>query len=241
MMRALIALFALALLAAAPPPAARERAAERERMVLAIENMAAVEDPRLPRRIDPKVLAAMREVPRHLLVPADVRAHAYGNHPLPIGYDATISQPYMVAVMTHLLGAKPSDVVLEVGTGSGYQAAVLSRLVRHVYSIEIVQPLAERAGRQLAELGYANVSVRAGDGYKGWPERAPFDRIIVTAGADHMPKPLIDQLKPGGRMVIPLGPSPESLELTVVTKDRNGKTWHRRLMPVRFVPLTRAD
>jgi protein-L-isoaspartate(D-aspartate) O-methyltransferase len=239
MRRARLALLLAAVVGAAPPPAASERAAEREAMVLSVANLAAVEGPREQRRIDPKVLAAMRKVPRHLLVPEDVRADAYANRPLPIGHEATISQPYIVALMSHLLRARPTDKVLEVGTGSGYQAAILSGLAREVYSIEIVAPLARRAAAQLAELGYANVHVRAGDGYKGWPSEAPFDRIIVTAGADHIPQPLLDQLKPGGRMVIPLGRSQDSLALTVVDKDASGRITRRELLPVRFVPLTR--
>jgi protein-L-isoaspartate(D-aspartate) O-methyltransferase len=169
-----------------------------------------------------------------------VRSHAYRNTPLPIGYEQTISQPYIVALMTDLLDVRPEHVVLEVGTGSGYQAAVLGELVRQVYTIEIVVPLAEQAKRQLAELGYGNVSVRAGDGYLGWPEHGPFDRIIVTAGASHVPQPLIEQLKPGGRMVIPVGRSINRLDLTVVEKGKNGKLKRRRILPVAFVPLTRA-
>jgi len=230
---------ALALIAAAPTGQA-ERAAERELMVLTIENMAATAGAGESRSIDRKVLSAMRKVPRHLLVPEEVRARAYQNTPLPIGYDATISQPYIVALMTHLLDVEPGHKVLEVGTGSGYQAAVLAHLVDHVYSIEIVEPLAVRAAEQLKALGYANVSVRAGDGYAGWPEQAPFDRIIVTAGADHIPQPLVDQLKPGGRMVIPLGDTDDELRLTLITKDRKGRISKRPLLPVRFVPLTRS-
>lgn len=220
-------------------PAAAERAKERELMVLSIENLAATAGPASSRRIDPKVLRVMRQVPRHLLVPEEVRAHAYQNTALPIGFEQTISQPYIVALMTDLLDVKPDHAVLEVGTGSGYQAAVLSPLVRQVYTIEIVEPLAQQASRRLAELGYANVTVRAGDGYAGWPEHAPFDRIIVTAGADHLPRPLIDQLRPGGRMVIPVGTSRNSLELTVVDKDRKGRIRKRQVLPVAFVPLTR--
>jgi protein-L-isoaspartate(D-aspartate) O-methyltransferase len=229
-------LLALAALALAPPP---ERAQERELMVLTIESLAASAGPASIRTLDRKVLAAMRKVPRHLLVPEEVRAEAYRNTPLPIGYEQTISQPYIVALMTDLLDARPEHVVLEVGTGSGYQSAVLGELVRQVYTIEIVEPLAERAKRQLAELGYTNVTVRAGDGYLGWPEQAPFDRIIVTAGASHVPQPLIDQLKPGGRMVIPVGRSINRLDLTVVEKGRDGKLKTRRILPVAFVPLTR--
>ncbi|HEX8376009.1 MAG TPA: protein-L-isoaspartate(D-aspartate) O-methyltransferase [Geminicoccaceae bacterium] len=224
------------LLAAAAP--AQDRAGERELMVLTVANMAETAGT-AARSLDPAVLRAMREVPRHLFVPEEARRFAYQNRPLPIGQGQTISQPYIVALMTHLLQARPEHRVLEVGTGSGYQAAILSRLVRRVHSIEIVEPLAARAKARLGELGYANVEVRGGDGYAGWPERAPFDRIIVTAGADHIPAPLLDQLRPGGRMVIPLGRDPDALELTLVDKDLKGKLRKRALLPVRFVPLTR--
>ncbi|HEY0130498.1 MAG TPA: protein-L-isoaspartate(D-aspartate) O-methyltransferase, partial [Allosphingosinicella sp.] len=195
-------LLALPLLLAAAP--AQDRAAERELMVLTVANMAETAGLQ-SRRIDPAVLRAMREVPRHLFVPEEARPFAYENRPLPIGHEQTISQPYIVALMTDLLKARPGDVVLEVGTGSGYQAAILSRLGARVHSIEIVEPLATRAKARLAELGYADVEVRGGDGYAGWPERAPFDRIIVTAGASHVPQPLIDQLRTGGKIVIPVG------------------------------------
>jgi protein-L-isoaspartate(D-aspartate) O-methyltransferase len=218
-----------------------ERAAERELMVLTIESLAATAGPASISSIDPKVLGAMRKVPRHLLVPEEVRALAYRNTPLPIGHEQTISQPYIVALMTDLLDVRPEHAVLEVGTGSGYQAAVLGELVREVYTIEIVAPLAERATSQLAALGYGNVKVRAGDGYVGWPEHASFDRIIVTAGASHVPQPLIDQLKPGGRIVIPVGRSSNKLDLTVVEKARNGRLRTRRILPVAFVPLTRGS
>jgi protein-L-isoaspartate(D-aspartate) O-methyltransferase len=229
------------LLAAFALAGAADRAAERENMVLTIENLAATAGAMGATSIDPKVLRAMRKVPRHLLVPEEVRSSAYQNTPLPIGYDQTISQPYIVALMTHLLEVEPGHRVLEVGTGSGYQAAVLAELVRQVHTIEIVEPLAERSKRQLAELGYRNVSVRAGDGYLGWPEHAPFDRIIVTAGADHVPKPLVAQLRPGGRMVIPVGRTLNTLDLTVIEKQPNGRLRTRRVLPVAFVPLTRRS
>ena len=234
-MRRLLPLLAFLLL----PAASADRAPERELMVLTVENLAATVGPTGIRQLDRKVLAAMRQVPRHLLVPEEVRARAYQNVPLPIGYEQTISQPYIVALMTDLLDVEPRHKVLEVGTGSGYQAAILSGLVDKVYTIEIVEPLAARAAKQLAELGYRNVTVRAGDGYAGWPEHAPFDRIIVTAGADHVPQPLIDQLRPGGRMVIPVGRSWNQLDLTVLEKDRNGRIRKRKVLPVAFVPLTR--
>jgi protein-L-isoaspartate(D-aspartate) O-methyltransferase len=223
----------------AAAPVEHERSAERELMVLTVKNLAATAGVRPARQIDAKVTEVMRQVPRHLLVPEAVRAEAYDNTALPIGHGATISQPFIVALMTDVLDVRSTDRVLEVGTGSGYQAAILSRLAGRVYSIEIVAPLAERAARQLAELGYGNVTVRSGDGYAGWPEHAPFDRIIVTAGADHVPQPLIDQLRPGGRMVIPVGRNPDGLQLTLVTKNAQGRVRTRRLLPVSFVPLTR--
>ena len=229
-------LLAPLVLAAAP---AADRATERELMVLTVANMAETAGLAEPRRLDPEVLAALREVPRHQFVPEEARRFAYENRPLPIGHEQTISQPYIVALMTHLLKAGPADNVLEIGTGSGYQAAILSRIARQVHTIEIVEPLAAQASERLRALGYANVEVRSGDGYAGWPERAPFDRIIVTAGADHIPKPLLDQLRPGGRMVIPLGGKPDTLELTLVDKDSRGRVRKRALLPVRFVPLTR--
>jgi protein-L-isoaspartate(D-aspartate) O-methyltransferase len=237
-MKRLLPLALAALAAAAPAPS--DRAAERNLMVLTVENLAATAGPENVRRLDPAVLRAMRKVRRHMLVPEEVRSQAYRNIPLPIGHEQTISQPYIVGLMTDLLDVRSEHKVLEVGTGSGYQAAVLSALVRQVYTIEIVEPLAARASRQLAELGYGNVTVRAGDGYAGWREHAPFDRIIVTAGADHVPQPLIDQLKPGGRMVIPVGTSLNTLDLTVLTKDRRGRLKKQRVLPVAFVPLTRS-
>lgn len=191
-------------------------------------------------RSDPRILRVIGEVPRHLLVPGSQRPFAYQNRALPIGEDQTISQPSLVALMTHLLRPKESDVMLEVGTGSGYQAAILSRLVAHVYTIEIVEPLARQSERRLADLGYANVTVRHGDGYAGWPEHAPFDGIIVTAGAPHVPKPLLEQLKPGGRMVIPVGPAGAIQQLKLFSKDSRGRVMEEEIIPVRFVPLTRG-
>ena len=196
------------------------------------------EHPGLPGRFDPRVKDAIARVPRHLFVPPAQRPHAYENRPLPIGHEQTISQPYVVALMTDLLKPGKQDRVLEIGTGSGYQAAVLAELVRSVYTIEIVEPLAVEARQRLDRLGYRNVEVRTGDGYKGWEERAPFDAIMVTAGADEVPPPLLRQLKPGGRMVIPVGPA-ESLYLTLIEKQADGSIRSRRIVPVRFVPLTR--
>ncbi|GAB4354029.1 MAG: protein-L-isoaspartate(D-aspartate) O-methyltransferase [Methylohalobius sp. ZOD2] len=188
--------------------------------------------------LDPRVKNALREVPRHLFVDPAHRHQAYKNRPLPIGYGQTISQPYIVALMTALLEPQPDHTVLEIGTGSGYQAAVLSRLVKKVYTVEIIEPLAEQARNRLRELGYANVEVRLGDGYHGWKEHAPFDGIVVTAAASHIPQPLVQQLKPGGRMIIPVGGHFLTQSLLRVEKDRRGQVITRQLLPVRFVPLT---
>ena len=232
---ALVAALAAALSAAAE----RDFTAAREAMVRTIEGLAkTVPIAGGPREIDPAILAAMRHVPRHALVPDEVRDAAYDDRPLPIGQGQTISQPYIVALMTDLAEPEKHHVVLEVGTGSGYQAAVLSRLVKQVVSIEIVEPLARRAAAQLGALGYDNVTVRHGDGYRGAPDHAPFDSIVVTAGAPHVPPPLVYQLKPGGRMVIPVGPERSSQVLTLVEKDLDGSVRTRPLLPVRFVPLT---
>ncbi|MCL6564825.1 MAG: protein-L-isoaspartate(D-aspartate) O-methyltransferase [Acidobacteriia bacterium] len=188
-----------------------------------------------------RVLEALRRVPRHRLVPPEQRPHAYEDRPLPIGYGQTISQPYVVARMTELLDPQPTDRVLEVGTGSGYQAAVLAELVAEVFTIEIVEPLGRQAEQRLRELGYANIHVRIGDGYLGWPEQAPFDAVIVTAAPDHIPEPLLEQLKPGGRMVIPVGARYQTQELLLITKGAKGPRDIRiqRVMPVIFVPLVR--
>ena len=189
---------------------------------------------------DEQVLAAMRKVPRHEFVPERWVDSAYDDGPLPIGYDQTISQPYIVALMTELLQLTPQSKVLEVGTGSGYQAAVLAEIAREVYSIEIIEPLAASAAERLKRLGYNKVQVKLGDGYLGWLEHAPFDAIIVTAGAAHVPPPLIEQLKPGGRMVIPIGEVPGQQSLLLVEKSATGKVTQQRVAPVAFVPLTRA-
>lgn len=189
--------------------------------------------------ISPAVLAVMGTIPRHPFVPEELRASAYEDRPLPIGSGQTISQPYIVALMTDLLRLPANAVVLEVGTGSGYQAAVLAKLATRVYSIEIIPELAASAEQRLSRLGYDNVQVRAGDGYAGWPDAAPFDGILVTAGAPHIPPPLIEQLKPGGRMVIPEGEAFAVQQLVLVEKRADGTVSTRRLLPVRFVPFTR--
>lgn len=204
----------------------------------AVERQAMVETQIAAREIhDARVIAAMQAVPRHEFVPAKLRAFAYEDGPLPIGYEQTISQPYIVAFMTEQLALQPSHRVLEVGTGSGYQAAVVSKLAAEVFTIEIVEPLARRAAADLARLGFKNVQVRAGDGYQGWPEAAPFDAIIVTCAPDHVPEPLVRQLKDGGRMVIPVGES--GRQQLYVLEKHGGKIEQRAVLPVKFVPMTR--
>ena len=188
--------------------------------------------------LSPRVLAAVSKVPRHQFVPGDMVRSAYDNRPLPIGLGQTISQPFIVALMTDLLDLKPEHKVLEVGTGSGYQAAVLAELAREVYTVEIVEPLAREAKTRLETLGYRNVFARSGDGYQGWREHAPFDAIMVTAGAREVPPPLVQQLKPGGRLVIPVGPQLTGQQLIVIEKDAAGRTTTRNVLAVRFVPLT---
>jgi protein-L-isoaspartate(D-aspartate) O-methyltransferase len=187
---------------------------------------------------DPKVLLAMRLVPRHLFVPQEYQDLAYRNSPLLIGHNQTISQPFIVAHMSELLELKPEHRVLEIGTGSGYQAAVLGELCQHVYTIEIVAPLGKKAAKLLKELGYNQVQVRIGDGYEGWPEAAPFDRIIVTCAPEEIPQPLLDQLAIGGRMVIPVGGQFETQYMVEVTKDKKGRISQKEYYPVRFVPMT---
>lgn len=188
--------------------------------------------------LDAGVMAAMAKVPRHDFVPAGSRKAAYRNIPLPIGHGQTISQPYIVALMTDLLGVDRKARVLEVGTGSGYQAAILSELVSRVYTMEIIPALGSQAKKRLADLSYDNVEVRIGDGYYGWPEAAPFDGIVVTAASSHIPPPLIEQLKKGGRMIIPVGSRFVTQQLLLVEKDMDGAITTRQVLPVRFVPLT---
>ena len=189
---------------------------------------------------DPRVLEAMRTVRREQFVPEPVRTYAASDTPLPIGFDQTISQPYIVAYMTELLALDGDHRVLEIGTGSGYQTAVLATLCDHVYSIEIVPELAERSAKILQELDYRNVSVRLGDGYLGWPEHAPYDRIIVTAAPPELPQALVDQLATQGRLVAPVGRNPDAQKIVLVTKDASGNVRRRNQLPVRFVPMVRG-
>src|SRR4051794_31138533 len=210
-------------------PSAADFGSQRQRMV---------EQQLKPRGIkDERVLAAMAKVPREEFVPADERSDAYEDGPLPIGYDQTISQPYIVAFMTEQLRLKPSDRLLEIGTGSGYQAAVLAELVMDVYTIEIVEPLAKTAEATLQRLGYKNVHLKVGDGYQGWPEEAPFDAIIVTCAPENVPQPLVNQLKDGGRMVIPVGE--QFAQQLYLLEKKNGQLKESATLPVRFVPMLR--
>jgi len=217
----------------AQAPADEPETARRHAMVEAIRGRSGL-------RIDPRILDAMTDVPRHAFVPPAQRPYAYANRPLPIGRGQTISQPYIVALMTTLAQPRRGDTVLEIGTGSGYQAAVLAGLAGRVYSIEIIESLGAQASQRLRTLGYDNVTTRIGDGYYGWPEAGPFDAIVVTAAATSVPPPLIRQLKPGGRMVIPVGSSFFTQTLMLVRKDAEGRVHSRQVLPVRFVPLTGA-
>ena len=225
------ALLFLLLLGASCKPAetsAREFAAERERMVRQQVAMRGVTDER--------VLAAMRKVPREQFVPEAIRDRSYSDGPLPIGYEQTISQPFVVALMTEKLQLKPADRVLEIGTGSGYQAAILGELAAEVYTIEIVEPLGKSAEATLRRLGYKNVHVKIGDGYKGWPEHAPYDAVIVTCAPDHVPLPLVEQTREGGRIIIPVGPA--GAQNLYLLEKKDGRLKQRSVLPVRFVPMT---
>jgi len=227
------------LLGAAACAEPSDYASEREALVREIEQQVAATRRELGTdRLDPAVTNALRSVPRHELVPPALRDEAYANHPLPIGAGQTISQPYIVAIMSHLLDVGPGDKVYELGTGSGYQAAVLDEMGVEVYSVEIVPELAAQAREALQRLGYERVRVRAGDGYLGWPEASPFDGIIVTAAADHVPQPLIDQLAPHGRLVMPLGEAGWIQQLIVMEKTATGSLIRKNVLPVRFVPVT---
>jgi protein-L-isoaspartate(D-aspartate) O-methyltransferase len=214
---------------------------QRREMIAAIRAIAEQVAPQIGKTaLEERVLRAMAKVPRHEFVPVEVQQYAYLNRPIPIGFDKTISQPFMVAVMTDLLELKPDDVVLEIGTGLGYQSAVLAELASRVYSVEIIDELAQPAIRRLKQQGYTTVEVRIGNGYAGWPEHAPFDKVMVTAAPDLIPPPLINQLKAGGRMVIPVG-LPVAQQLVLVEKDLNGKVTTNEIMPVLFSALEGSD
>ncbi len=214
--------------------------AQRQGLVLAIERNARATSMYTGKsRLERAVLNAMRTVPRHEFVPAQFRDEAYANRPLPIGEDQTISQPSLVALMTDLADVGPDSVVLEVGTGSGYQAAVLAEIAAHVYTIEIIEVLGRRASETLERLGYENVTVKVGDGYLGWPEHAPFDAIVVTAAPETIPPPLIEQLEVGGKLVVPVGPEDRTQSLQVLEKRSDGRTRTTDVLPVAFVPLLR--
>jgi protein-L-isoaspartate(D-aspartate) O-methyltransferase len=235
--RRLVALILLAAAAVARPADTYER----ERMALLREIEQDVRDTAVylnRRELDERVMRALAKVPRHEFVQPDDRRFAYENRPLPIGHGQTISQPYIVAIMTDLVEPAAACRTLEVGTGSGYQAAILGELCDEVYTVEIVEALGISARERLARLGYRNVAVRVGDGYYGWEEHAPFDAILVTAVASHIPPPLLKQLKPGGHMVLPIGTRFTAQELVLVSKDGEGRVTTRQILPVRFVPLT---
>ncbi len=217
------------------PTLGDDRPDDREAMVEEIRRYALLSG---DRPFADSVMASMGKVQRHSLIPSDQQRFAYENRPLPIGYGQTISQPYIVALMTDLVQPDADDLVLEIGTGSGYQAAVLAEIVDKVYSIEIIEPLADRARRQLGDLGYTNVVPKLGDGYYGWKQHAPFDAIVVTAAASHVPPPLVQQLKPGGRMVIPVGGRFMTQQLLLIEKTTTGEVTTRQIAAVRFVPLT---
>lgn len=214
-------------------------AAQRQKLVNIIEQDVRETSLYLDKEeLDPRVMQAMATVPRHEFVPEAEKRFAYLNRPLPIGHGQTISQPYIVAIMTDLIKPDKNHRVLEIGTGSGYQAAILAELVDEVFSIEIIEPLSQQARQRLGRRGYNNVRLKQGDGYYGWQEHAPFDAIVVTAAASHVPPPLIKQLKPGGRMIIPVGSRFMTQELLLVSKQTDGKVVSRQILPVRFVPLT---
>jgi len=219
--------------------AAENYTRERANLIRLIEQNVRFTNQYLNKRVlDSRVMAALGKVLRHEFVPQSVRSLAYQNRPLPIGYGQTISQPYIVAIMTDMLETSPAARVLEIGTGSGYQAAILAEMVDQVYTIEIIEALGQRAAQTLSRLGYDNIETRIGDGYYGWAEQAPFDAIVVTAASGYIPPPLIQQLKNGGRMVIPVGSRFLTQQLVIVEKDLTGRIITRQVLPVRFVPLT---
>lgn len=217
---------------------ARSDVVARQHMVSVIEREVHLLSPETGIKvIDRRVLDAMRAVPRHHFVPVELKAYAYNNHPLPIGHEQNLAAPLLVALMTHLAELKPDDVIFETGTGAGYHAAVLARLVKEVYSVEIVEPLADQAARMLKDRHDDNVRVQAGDGYNGWPAHAPYDAIIIKESLDHVPPPLLNQLKPGGRLVMPLGPADGAQDLTVIRRTLDGRLTQKHIMPVRFSPM----
>jgi len=237
-----VAAVGAALFVTSPAVADDDYATERQRMLEVIERHAQDAEPALQRRhLDPRVLEAMERVPRHEFVPEDKRELAYADRPLPIGHSQTISQPFIVALMSDMVRPEPGDHMLEIGTGSGYQAAVLAQLVERVDTVEIIPDLAQGAAETLKRLGYNNVDVHEADGYYGWPDEAPYDGIIVTAAASSVPPPLIEQLRPGGRLVIPVGGAFALQHLMLVEKQGDGSITSRQTLPVAFVPLTRAD
>ncbi|HEX6143745.1 MAG TPA: protein-L-isoaspartate(D-aspartate) O-methyltransferase [Geminicoccaceae bacterium] len=228
----------IGLLGGAPGRAAEPDEVARREMVRLVElevrslaRMTGIET------IDPAILARMREVPRHRFVPAPLQPYAYRSHPLPVGHDQNIAAPLLVALMTQLVEPAPDDVVFETGTGAGYHAAVLAGLVKRVYSVEVAEELTRRAAQTLSDLGYTNVVLRTGDGYYGWREHGPYDAMVIKESLDHVPSPLLAQLKRGGRMVIPLGPAGGPQFLTLIRRDADGKVSEERIMPVRFSPL----
>jgi protein-L-isoaspartate(D-aspartate) O-methyltransferase len=239
-MTARISLLALAIVGIASQAAAQECARERAAMLDIIQTHARADIKALPHGLSDKVLQAMAHTERHRFMPVPVCAAGYADRPVSIGQGQTISQPFVVALMTHLAQPVSDHVVLEIGTGSGYQAAILARLTRKVCTIEIIPTLAESATKVLKDLGYHNVSVRLGDGYHGWPECGPFDSIVVTAALNEVPPPLIEQLKVGGRLIMPVGPPGATQHLTVVEKTAPGKTTSHAVALVRFVPFTRS-
>ena len=236
--KTVFALYMIALLAA-PAVWADEYAQARQQLMEEIGE--SVRDTSLyldKEALDPRVMATLARVPRHAFIPRRYQSMAYANRPLPIGHGQTISQPYIVALMTDLIKPQADQRVLEIGTGSGYQAAILAELTGQVFSIEIIEPLGEQARERLGNMGYDNVTVRIGDGYYGWEEHAPFDAIVVTAAASHIPPPLVKQLKPGGIMIIPVGSRFLTQQLVLVNKEQDGQLVTRQILPVRFVPLT---
>lgn len=232
-------LIVIALLAGTGAALAANRFAdEREGMIAVIKAHARSGGGMVPSTVAPAVLKAMEQVPRHQFVPARERPHAYGDRPLPIGHGQTISQPYIVALMSDLLNVEPGQRVLEIGTGSGYQAAVLAEMGIEIYTMEIIGALSRTARQAFEATGYDGIIAEVGDGYYGWPDYAPFDGIIVTAAASHIPPPLVEQLRPGARMIIPVGPPFMVQQLLMVTKNQDGTARVRQMLPVSFVPLT---